>query len=309
MTTELPSRGTANATPEAPAEAAVPAQVAATSTTTTAVDPAPPTMLWHYTRWDALHGMMVNRELWLSNFYFLNDFNEGVILPMRIREMQGDFHDQMRPQILKAVDTIKRELYLLSLSERDDSLTQWLSYASPGPGFAIGFDTERLLAIDLGMRVVRCVYDKADQVAMVRDYFRGYTTAWIAQNEPPPGDKNIRFWMNKNKQVWDRFLLGGYINLSQRLKSHEFSDEKEWRFTTGQNGEAGKQIHFRSNGAFVVPYIKLGLDPDPGKFPIRKILVRPSANIEVIVDGVQRMCQAHGLKDIEVVKSKVALRE
>jgi hypothetical protein len=264
--------------------------------------------LWHYTRWAALHGIIADRELWLSNFFFLNDFNEGAILRMRIEELNGEFHERMRPKILQAVAKIEWELYLMSLSERDDSLTQWLAYASPAPGFAIGFDTARLLEIGQGLRIVRCIYDNAEQTKMVREYFRGYTTEWIAQNEPPPGEKNIKFWMSRDKQVWDRFLLGSYINLSQRLKSHEFSDEKEWRFTTGQNGARGT-ICYRVNATFVVPYIKLTLDPDPAKFPVRVIKVRPSANSELIVDGVRRMCDTHGFREIEVVASDVPLRE
>lgn len=109
--------------------------------------------LFHYTSMDGLKGMVAGKALWASNIEFLNDsteFKHGEkvlkdVVTTRKRSVRGDrrcFFDELDkyPCFFQVED-----VFLVSLTEEGDLLSQWRGYTPSGSGFSIGLDRKSVV--------------------------------------------------------------------------------------------------------------------------------------------------------------------
>ena len=62
-----------------------------------------------------------------------------------------------------------RDVFVFSLSEKDDLLSQWRAYARAGDGYAIGFDVSSLLPIAEASNgyLSKCHYESGDHKRLI----------------------------------------------------------------------------------------------------------------------------------------------
>jgi hypothetical protein len=109
-----------------------------------------PKTLYHYTSLEALVSIVQSKRLRASAIQFLNDTSEAVRLKEDVvsilRKRTSSSKDQ---EILKTlIDALdpgpKQSLFVASLSEKSDLLSQWRAYCPSGRGVSIGFSSDSL---------------------------------------------------------------------------------------------------------------------------------------------------------------------
>lgn len=111
--------------------------------------------LYHYTSTQSLMGILNSRELWLSEHSYLKDYNElanGIrILIDLLRENRGiDYIDVIynsseQDMELALLSKLCYSTFIFSLSEDDDSKSQWFEYGDGYKGICLGFSHDKFL--------------------------------------------------------------------------------------------------------------------------------------------------------------------
>ncbi len=118
-----------------------------------------PSTLWHYTSYAALKGIVSSKQIWATEYRFLNDreeFLHAKELAQKLAEEEPEYTGQAFPareMLQKAVNVVFNTGYLheerlrimvASFSEEGDQLSQWRGYADDSRGVSIGLDLRKL---------------------------------------------------------------------------------------------------------------------------------------------------------------------
>lgn len=108
---------------------------------------SPKQTLYHYTTFDCLKNIIESKELWMTEYRYLNDASEVSyalkILALLIQEASVSSNNSLFWQ--RFSDTFlnnaanKLNIYVASFCERKNYLPAWRWYANDGKGFSIGF--------------------------------------------------------------------------------------------------------------------------------------------------------------------------
>jgi hypothetical protein len=108
---------------------------------------AVPKTLYHYTSLEALVAIVRSKRLRASNIRFLNDKSESLslkqdvvaILQKRVVSVEDE---RLVNTVLDSINAYPRQsLFVTSLSEKSDLLSQWRAYCPSGLGVSIGFSS------------------------------------------------------------------------------------------------------------------------------------------------------------------------
>ncbi len=271
--------------------------------------------LFHYTSAEGLKGMASGRTLWATNIEYLNDsaeFKHGEevmrqIVASRKRGAKGDrreFFDIMdeSPNFFEAED-----VFVISLSEADDLLSQWRGYTPSNCGFCIGFDpqslTEALWALD-EMQLVRCVYEGSEQKKFVTALLDFCLEMWVEHRQAERREaKDFRDMSSIVLfKVYSTFVAAA-------MKHSAFAEEKEWRLL-GLCRDP-KRFQFRPGKSTLTPYIELkwgdGTKAQDTQ-PIRSVTVGPCPDPKLASKAVSRLLKSCGLKTVQVKSSQIPFR-
>src|SRR5258706_6324596 len=167
---------------------------------------ANPETIWHYTNWAGLNGILSSGKLWASHISYLNDTAE---LKHAAKLFQRLISERIKNALVanlqfdakETVDSLSElNVCVVSFSGKSDDLSQWRGYASPPPGFALGFDFGKLQAVAAQQkcRLVACEYDEKAQTAKLGDIVDAFKSAayghWLDLKPDPKkqgvADKN-----------------------------------------------------------------------------------------------------------------------
>jgi hypothetical protein len=105
--------------------------------------------LYHYTSQAGLLGILKSRGVWATDTRFLNDATEivhtlSVARGMANKMFMDDEYRAAFGSLLgKALYEIEnRAVFVTSLSEKPDLLSQWRGYCPGGAGVCVGFDKD-----------------------------------------------------------------------------------------------------------------------------------------------------------------------
>jgi hypothetical protein len=225
-------------------------------------------LIWHYTTWEALKGIVNNRNIRLTHFAYLKDASEikhfleraQEILP---KELFGRTHYHI--DLIRDDKATLTPVYIASFSKEFDSLAQWRAYSSTSIGVALGFDRHRLesIARQREFRLHDCVYGKAKADAFLQD-------------EAQKRARQVEVWdaIDKDERLSDADRFGAMAAISRsqpmlteellrqapRFKDGGFEHEHEVRLIAAPGYE--EKMHFIPKGELLVPYIELEL-PEP----------------------------------------------
>jgi len=269
-----------------------------------------PSVLYHYTSMDVLEKITNSRQIWTTNINYLNDTSEYIharafierVLAKRISDDKA-LRDVVETRIRNLPIVRDRELYLMSLSEVGDSLSQWRGYCSRGRGVAIGFLPKSLKdaanKVALAAALVKCAYTSKEKERSIRliDEYLGMVKASIERVEFKGTEADA-----------DPFLEIMFYQHGMEFKDASFKEEKEWRLVLDYDLAKVKPMrHFRMGLSTLVPYLKVDVGEDYHRTYIKEVVIGPNPQPESAQKSVKMLLREHGL-DTVVTGSQIPYR-
>jgi hypothetical protein len=269
-------------------------------------------ILYHYTNIEALNGILSTGSFMVSKSSFLKDPSEVSFVKDIIRDIGIEFMDEAEinkmdfyNSLIKSMDELQQlfPLYILSLTEEQDSLVLWSSY-SDFEGYNIGIDIKNInFSKDLFCLSGKVIYDKDTQKEMIKEIIFDLYTLYK------------KYETLKCKEYFietEKTLLLNIYTRAMFFKRYGFKDEREYRIVFTIKGTNTVLIeHKICNGCFI-PYLKIPLKcldgENRGKFPLKNITIGPKNNLDIAEHGLKSFLYSQGYKDIEVYKSSIMLR-
>lgn len=265
-----------------------------------------PSLAYHYTTAAGLQGIIDQKELWLTDFGYLNDAREiehGISVAERLLQHGAGDAAGLRSKWLAALrKAAPARMCMAAFSLDGDSLSQWRAYGNLSLGFDLGGDFGHAPGVSSG----RIIYEPAKQEAHVRLFLHHYAAAL---------DRDSRAVSMPDIAV--DATMGRLHRRLAFLKDPGFADEREARLIYFEDpavlvrfGQPLASRRFRVSGAGLVSYTTT-LDvamSEPAQLPLRKVVVGPQPHADVVLRGVADFLDAHGYAGTEIVPSEIPFR-
>lgn len=278
-----------------------------------------PEILYHYTNAAGLEGVLKSGLLWATDYRFLNDATKlahtnAIINEVSRLRSKNTAANSLARRLYGRVDEVQEidnkedRIFVYSLSEEADSLSQWRGYAEEGRGFTIGFSGESLRNqaskpnAEFGLRQVE--YDHDIQRAKL---------------EKASSEVENRLRSNSRQRGVDRDQIieqaASAINtiaveLGTANKHKSFASEREWRLVSFVY-DPKTEIKVRARGAELAPYIHIKAHeksgPRTGRLPIVRIGVGPGFPANNQREAVESLCLQYGY-DVEIYAADTPFR-
>jgi hypothetical protein len=283
-------------------------------------------LLWHYTSFAGLHGIVTKGDLFASSLAYLNDteefqytikvllklIEEGRLAPRNTLRDVGRF--TVAQVVQRIFDSPRAQpLFITCFSKERDDLSQWRSYTPHPPGFAIGFQRDDLISVAelKHFTVIECDYPtKAQLFAEVKAALDASTVGMDAERDALPSNassQDVEDFVDK----WAFTIVQAILDIAPKNKHPKFKAENEVRLlghvspTIGANADL--PIEYRLSGSLVVPYVRIPNRLPEGPSPIKEILVGPCPHQEAVIAATRQMCWQHDIRP-EVNASGVPYR-
>jgi hypothetical protein len=263
-----------------------------------------PDLLWHYTDAAGLFGMITSGLLRFTDVRFLNDRTErthgvNVVLESLDEAAEEDGPNSVTAGTRKHMDYAfgGYKHYVCSLSERNDSLSQWQRYAANGYGYCIAFDMTQLhLEGQSILMLYRMIYKAAEQKLSASNVVRRIRDLQIHANAKPEHERQGFF---ATSVAMGSVLLG---QAALQLKNPVFEDEQEWRLLRQVRvpvlGMVTPNVQFAQRGNYVKPYLDVQLPLRKAlstrTLPIASVTIGPRLDSELAIATVQELLAASG---------------
>jgi hypothetical protein len=275
-----------------------------------------PSFLWHYTDINGLLGIVREGVLRFSDARFLNDrteqaYGRDVIKKVLAEEARAVAEMYPGKDELPTILTLAQgmldpgalgsRLYLCSLTEEPDSISQWQRYGADGRGYCLGFQSGKL-TFDRSVGLVKMVYAPSHQRQLLGTHIHQFIRALLAGRY----DGLLARFASKNRTPHTAALLAMAIEpLALRLKNPKFKDEREWRLivTIDAKESIDERVEFAARDNYPKPYVPMRL-LDPGsKLPIRAVVCGPRLESVLARSAVHHLVGAAGYIDTHVQMS------
>lgn len=273
--------------------------------------------VWHYTNAQALQQILRHHVLWASSPHHLNDASElthGVDIVRQALERAAKQPGGPTGVDLKAlrevtdssfIEEAMHEIYYISASGSDDSLTLWRNYSS-SDGFAIGIKPGRPLSAE-GLALT-----EADPTAEVPVVAQWYKVQYVDSAKVSLADDFVRSARTDvsaaaaaDKALVIKELRKHLLILASTMKHAAFRDEREVRWIT-TNWAPVDVIHYEVTGRGFVPVLHVrtaGVDlANEPHLPITGVRCSPttSPTIERTMRGLlEQRGYSVAAKDVE----------
>ena len=286
--------------------------------------PNAPETLWHYTDANGLYGIISSSRLGFGDARFLNDRTERIygeqLLDRVFDEVVAADSSGITQQFRELVRVLRLpdRLYVCSLSETKESISQWQRYGADGAGYCIGFSRRHLddlLDEDQISREVM-MYQEDAQMKLLREAVVSgldqYRRVRGTEQEPRSGYYEYLF----TDMDIDAAVL--------QMKNPFFHDEQEWRYffrsdededevlddetETADDDEAPDvREQFAVRGAYVKPYVELprARGDVAERLPVVGVVCGPKLDGDLAVPTVGRFLRSCGYR-VPVEHSKLA---
>lgn len=250
--------------------------------------------LYHYTDAQAVHSVLSNRKLWLTDLRFMNDstelrhglkwFKEGLSGQPYGLFYDSNFAGSAISYLADAFDRYEdadlqeTPIFSTSFSEVDDLLSQWRAYG----GYSIAFDRDCLE--ENGLRLSSCVYDDVEKAHRASSDLSD-AVACIS-NEMATSSGCIG--------VSSIDAMTALIDRAATFKDSGFSEEREVRLTAYSHES---EVRFRHRSGVLVPFIELEL-PAEAIVGVRVGPIRDQnlafSSLQMLARQVERDHQSNG---------------
>lgn len=229
----------------------------------------PAVPLYHYTGIGSVLGIVKSECVYASHAYYLNDSQELLYGCGQLRTIAHGYLDSLHGsdqqfvrQLILWLDSFNdpRCLFIFSLSEEQNLLSQWRSYTKHGKGVGLAFDPERvrrILAAGKNLKIAKCLYDPSEQTELMSSLLDLCLISFRQQSATIDTSKE------HDNQKYFGFLEGfreEFLQVMAIVKHGAFSEEREWRIISPYfDNFTVPEIKFREGAAVLVPYIEIAL--------------------------------------------------
>lgn len=255
-------------------------------------------VLFHYTTHESLHGIVESRSVWATHAYYLNDANEirhAAHEMHRLLEAHSEANEKPKHKsfllelgkLIQQLIGVAHYIFVFSVSEHRNLLSQWRAYTRHGSAVSIGFNKDdlRKLGKKQGFELVQCVYDQARREALLVALIDSALYDFDAEFPEMPDDHiatqhELRDFLNRRK--------GGLLKEFCRIKDPTFREEGEWRLVSRYFEKyTDPTIKFRPGSTTLIPYVEIILDGvrDDG-YLFEQVYPGPSPNFEISYQAI-----------------------
>lgn len=271
----------------------------------------PAGLVYHYTDAVGLDGILRHAVVHATHYRFMNDrteLDEGrrVVLEACNQLVTGGGLAEGPTAIVKdfarsfadpAVQSVTRDIFIASFSERGDDLGQWRAYGNRGAGYAIGIKftvgspedepLDKLLGV-----LLPCEYNREKALADFKgdlldavNIIKRYAETYMSQTGI--------------EEMWKRAMVLALRRLGRHwlsIKSEHFRDEAEWRFI-GLPGPKTRKEHIKTKASLTrgtIPYVELPLTHAKPPLEVEEIIVGPTHDPESGVLAVTLLLESLG---------------
>ncbi len=260
-----------------------------------------PSTVYHYTDAGGLKGMMESGSIWATDYRFLNDKRELLHLRSAVNEMFEDEAESNKSETIRQICTqgaaygeiqTAYEMFIFSMSDQRDDLSQWRGYAREGMGFTVGFDTVELIkaidALPFECGFGRVEYDSGKQIDAIRRAMREIDDVVVEAQKK--GEQPIDDIIDQAARTLDAI-----VELRAGISKHEsFKGESEWRAAASiPRDDPLNVVKIRSRNDRLIPYLAMPI-AGTGKLPITAIGVGPGFVGTEDTTAVRKLCAING---------------
>jgi hypothetical protein len=263
----------------------------------------PQGILYHYTTFTGLLGIVKSRALWASDIRYMNDSAElrhtADLINVEVRERIDGGHPN--PHLLtQFVDWVSHRitsghmLFGASFRSQGNLLSQWRGYSTPGKGVSLGFSPEYILqcAEKQHFMVGRCIYEPAKQRLLIREVVDAVETlaSRLAVGGRTAAERSVLY--RETFATMETDLL----RIAAILKHPSFREEREWRIVSpviANNVES--PILFREGHAMLVPYIEFDISQGDEPIAMDHLFLGPTANINISMNSLKMFLEKNGI--------------
>lgn len=274
----------------------------------------PPEILYHYTSLSSFMAIVKSKSLYATDIFYLNDLLEyrhaRKLIANRIQERSSNPAETCDKAALKWYFELLSEdrtepIYVASLSEKADDLSQWRGYVPSGQGVCIGFDSQ---ALREAAHSIQCAAAPAKRLGALGKVI------YISDNEGPSFDDFITSACTYldviNGEVVRAVAGEGLVNHGTPFYKHlAFQDEAEWRISLWTLPQLNFEfdVDFRTGTSTLVPFTRLSFSTVSAPF-LKRVIVGPTPNMELSLRAASGFLRSQGMGDIPVLKSEVPYR-
>lgn len=283
--------------------------------------------LFHYTDTTALKGIVSNHCLWATNIRYLNDKMElkyalnlvvNTAKNLIYKHTSNNAKNFLKLIIENGFDIAnKLDLYIISLSNKRDLLSQWRGYGKKYNSVCIGFNIDKMDvntdAKPYNMRFLqKVIYEYNDQISEITNYL-DEVCAIIG-----------KYTVDLSEAVYNQTI--SLFNLLARIKHSSWKEEDEWRIVVipeiFELDKSGNLIidstgipkftklipNFKIGDFGLIPYLEVDLFLKQNG--INEILLPQSENYEKAKDALAMFLSSRNIfpqKDVAIEQSAIPI--
>ncbi|SDU67953.1 DUF2971 domain-containing protein [Desulfobacula phenolica] len=272
-------------------------------------------LLYHYTNHVGLMGIMESKGIWASKIQYLNDFMEfnhaievsKTIIKEKREKRKDSVLDILFNKLTDKLEQIKNlNIFVASLSEEGDLLSQWRGYCPEGSGYSIGFSKKLIQKTILpqGFTLARCIYDQKKQNELMKKIINR-----AIQYTSPAKNKNadLEYILKIVDKAAFNFVAD-FEKTAPFIKHPSFREEREWRIASNVIFTSDVRHKMRIGKSALVPYVEVNLADDKNDVPIRHIVVGPGPTGDLSMDSVGTYLSNNNVKRWTVNQSSIPYR-
>ena len=252
----------------------------------------PDRCLYHYTSISGMMGIVSSKMLWASEIRYLNDAAE-------LKQLQQLVVNVVRPvgEQHDAISEISRQfgawlservqngplVFVVSLTEKGNLLSQWRGYTPHGQGVSLGFPPQHLAQVTAraSFTLGRCIYDPVQHNKIVVALLNAIVAE--AQNRGPSDNKHP----SQNYHAYFEEVEEHVLRICALLKHHSFYEESEWRAVSRTHSNYGvPPIMYRTGKSFLIPYIEFPLYIPGNDLLLSDVIVGPTPTPNLSMSSV-----------------------
>ena len=252
-------------------------------------------VLYHYSNYYGLTGIVSSKAIWCSQIQYLNDSGElrhGLDILAGVAKKYAKDVPSLDNIATRTGQFYSVNVFVCSFSEAGDTLSQWRGY-SGGSGVSIAFSFEKLneKAALYGYSLNKCIYDNKEKISIAERYVEEY----IKANSDCLTDDNF-----------SSKIVSNFVPIAALFKDRGFAEEQEWRLISPLTSSAEGIIKTRPTATGLIPYtvfdLKTGVFPFLSKSQpwrseehicIEEVVVGPNHEKKLQVSSVHTLFDSH----------------
>lgn len=264
-------------------------------------DKTEPNIIYHYTTFEGLMGILRKNVLWATKIQYLNDATELVepiniadnLLNTYLNQIYKGLIKNIKPQIIEHLSAAIHEwqyinICVCSFCTNGDLLSQWRGYGVPGSAYSIGFNREKLLESIKShpFELKRCTYyDPTEYRKTVQEFIMHVIEE------------------SRNKDDMPEDFIGRFIRMASSIKLKCFEEEDEWRIVSYEPlSFSDDRFDFRVGESMMVPFYSLPIDLSS----IVQIIIGPCPHPEPSKASIDGLAHKFGLDEVQKGQVKIS---